>query len=806
MSEASKISSGYSKPPKDVLDVMRAPSLSVPHVSPTSDRMIMVQWQKHKSIERMANPYLRLAGLRVEPHNHSRRDTKMGYGILPCASGYNLVNIADGTQIEIKLPENGYPGPPVWSADGKLFAFRNITVKEVEIWIGDGQTGVVRRVPDARLNPMLDNSLQWMPDQRTVLVKLVPTQMDPPPSKPAALAGPKIQETHGESGQSSTYEFRDTLKSPHDEDLFDYYAASQLAFVDAASLAVQHVGVVDNYWGLDPAPDGKHLLVTVIQKPYSYVTTYNRFPHIVEVWTIVNGSNAATQNIASLPLADRIPLDGVRLGPRKFSWRANVPATLIWAEALDGGDWAVDVPARDKIMMSQAPFSAPPKEVTRVEHRFDNIQWGERPELAILMEYDLNKHWYRSFIINIDEPESSRRSLWDLSMHEKYNNPGKPVHRRLLNGAKVMHQEGNSIFLAGDGSSPDGDRPFLDELDLKSLKSRRLFRCPKSIYEKFLGFDKSDTKSFLTWRQSPNDPPNLFRRTLLTSIEAPDGEATYASESLAITHLPDPAPIIRQIKKRLVKYKRDDGLDLSFQLFTPPGYQAGTRVPTILHAYPRDYADKSTAGQISGSDSRFITLHQYRYLLLAGYAVINEVSFPIIGDPKKAYDTYLEQLVANAKAAVDEVVRLGVADPDKICVTGHSHGALMTANLLAHSNLFQAGVATSGAYNRSLTPFGFQNERRSVWEAPEIYLKVSPFFAANNIKTPLLLMHGEDDANPGTPPAGSRMFYEGIRGNGGITRLVMLPHEPHRYEAQETNEQVVYEMLNWFDKYVKKSH
>jgi len=804
MSEAGKNSSGYERPPKDILDVMRAPSLPVPVVSPTGDRMIMVQWQIYQSIERMRNPYLRLAGIRVEPHNHSRRDTDNGAGIEPCASGYDLVHIADGTQIRIELPENGCPSKPIWSTDGKLFAFRNTTAKAVEIWIGDGQTGAVRRVTDARLNPMLDDSLQWMPDQRTLLVKLVPTGMEPPPSRLASPAGPKIQETDRAKGYCSTYESHDALTGPHDEDLFDYYAASQLAFVDTASLAVQYVGEVDRYSWLDPAPDGKHLLVGVIRKPYSYVTTYCRFPNEVKVWTIVNHSKIATHDIASLPLADRVPSKGVRLGPRNFSWRANVPATLIWTEALDGGDWKVDVPARDKIMMWQAPFSAPPKEVTQLEHRFSEILWGERLELAIVVEYDLNKRWRRSFIINIDEPERLRRPLWDLSMDEKYNDPGTPIHRRLLNGAWVIRQEGNSIFLTGAGSSPDGDRPFLDQLDLKSLKSRRLYRSPKSFYECFVVFDHSDTKSFLTWRQSPNDPPNVFRHMLLTGIDAADGEATFTSESLAITQVPDPTPIVRQIKQRLVKYKRDDGLELSFKLFTPPSYQEGTRVPTILRAYPLEYADTSTAGQISGSQALFTTLKQYKYLLLAGYAILDQVSFPIVGDPKKVYDTYLEQLVANAKAAVDEAVRLGVADPDQIGVTGHSFGAMMTANLIAHSNLFRAGVATSGGYNKTSCPFGFQGERRSLWEVPDVYLKVSPLFAADKIKMPLLLMHGEEDSNPGTPPSDSELFYKAIRGNGGIARLVILPHESHWYRAQQSNEQMVYEMLSWFDKYVKK--
>jgi dipeptidyl aminopeptidase/acylaminoacyl peptidase len=375
----------------------------------------------------------------------------------------------------------------------------------------------------------------------------------------------------------------------------------------------------------------------------------------------------------------------------------------------------------------------------------------------------------------------------------------------LGNGALVLRENGGSIFLSGVGSSPEGDRPFLDRMSLDTLKTERLFRSSKTAYEQFLGFTGDSDARFLTWHQSVMDPPNAFVRTLGTALEASPGEPAFASESVALTHVVDPTPELRQIKKRLVKYKRADGLDLSFTLYTPPGYKEGMRVPTILYAYPRDFAQASTAAQTTGSEQTFTQLYEYRLLLLAGYAILDNASFPVVGDPKKAYDTFLEQLLADAKAAVDEAVRQGVADADRIGVTGHSHGALMTVDLVAHSDLFRAGVATSGSYNKTLTPFGFQNERRSVWEAPEVYLAVSPFFVADKIKTPLLLIHGADDANPGTTPLQSEKLYEAIRGNGGTTRLVFLPNEPHWYTALQSQEQLLYEMVRWFDKYVKEA-
>jgi len=794
--------SGYDLPPKNILDVMLAAPPPIPVVSPAKDRLLLVRFQIYPSIARVATPYLRLAGVRVEPKNHSKHDTPGGYGITSCATSFDLVTIPGGAQVPVALPQVACPQEPMWSADGKMFAFANNAADSVELWIGDAATGAVHRVDGVKLNPMFGGEMQWMPDQKTLLVKLVPEGMGAPPPEPVVPIGPSIQETGGQTGQSSTYENRDTLGNTHDEDLFDYYAASQLAVVDVGTGKITPVGKVANFDAVSAAPDGVHVLVSAIHKPYSYVTTYDRFPHEVEVWDLAGGG-MTTHMIASLPLADRVPIRGVPLGPREFVWRPTDPATLVWAEALDKGDWKVTVPDRDKVMLQKAPFTSPAVEIARSEQRYVGMDWSERPSVAFLEEYDNNTHMRHTLILDVDDPQMKPRQIWDLSSDEHYADPGFPVTKVLANGFEVMRQDGDSIYLSGLGSSPDGDRPFLDRFDIKTLSYERLFRSDKTSYDQFFSFVGPDARKFLTWEQSPMDPPNAFERTLGKHVDAPAGEAVFASTRVAVTHIPDPSPEVRAIKKRLVTYKRADGLDLSFTLYTPPGYKEGTRVPAILYAYPEDFADPSKAGQVTGSQERFTRLRQYQLLLLAGYAILDNASFPIVGDPKKAYDTYTEQLVADAKAAVDEAVRLGVVDPNRIGVTGHSHGALMTANLVTHSDLFRAGVATSGSYNKTLTPFGFQNEQRSVWEAPDVYTKVSPFFYADKIKTPLLIVHGAEDANPGTIPLQSVKLYEAIRGNGGTARLVLLPHEPHWYAALESNEQLVYEMLRWFDKYVK---
>jgi dipeptidyl aminopeptidase/acylaminoacyl peptidase len=785
--------------------VLRAPTPPRPYVDPTGATILLVSWVQYPPMTRVAEPFLRLAGVRVEPKTRRKHDTQGGYGISPCARDFTLVDTQRGSEVHVALPPGGCVDAPSWSADGKRFAFRNTSPDAVELWTADAKSGEAHRVGDVRLNPMLGSgTMQWMPDQKTMLVKLVPDNAGPAPTAPVVLDGPSIQETNGQKGESSTYEARDTLTGKHDEDLFDYYASSQLALVDMDAGKSTRIGAPGILYDVDVAPDGEHVLVHTIRKPYSYVTTFDRFPRVVEVW---DRTGKPAHTVASLPLADRVPVHGVPTGPRDFEWRATEPATLTWAEALDGGDWKAKVPARDKVLMQKAPFTTPPVEVMRTEQRFSGISWGEEPALALLREVDENRHWTRTFTLNVDAPATKPRVLFSLSTDEHYKHPGNPVLRRLPSGAWVVRQSGSAIYLSGDGSSPEGDRPFLDRLDLATQKTDRLFRSEKTAYDWFLAFTTDKASStFMTWRQSPTDPPNAFVRTLgAAQPSAAPGEPTFASAPRPLTHLPDPTPAVRAIKKRLVTYKRKDGVDLSFTLYTPPNYQEGTRIPAILYAYPLDYADASKAGQVTGSEQTFTRLDQYRLLLLAGYAIIDRAAFPIVGDPKKAYDHYLEQLVADATAAVEKAVALGVVDPERVGVTGHSHGALMTVNLLAHSELFRAGVATSGSYNKTLTPFGFQNERRSVWEAQKVYLEASPFFFADKLKLPLLLMHGADDANPGTTPLQATKLYEAVRGNGGTTRLVMLPHEPHWYTAMESNEQLAFEMIRWFDTYVKNA-
>ena len=497
------------------------------------------------------------------------------------------------------------------------------------------------------------------------------------------------------------------------------------------------------------------------------------------------------KRIASLPLANTVPILGVRTGPRVYDWKPTDPATVVWVEAMDGGDTRRPAPFRDRVMQLSAPFSGDASEIVRTEHRYVALQWIGATSLAFLEDNERNSRINRTYLIDAQQPGGARRLVRQLNERELYAHPGNPVMSTLRTGQRTVHLAGDFVFLAGIGSSPDGDRPFLDRLNVRTLASERLYRSVLDEYEEFVALAAADGTQYITRRESPTSPPNYWLRQTSGALTA-------------ITSYADPAPILRQITKQLVSYKRADGTQLSFTLYLPPGYQ-GERLPTVLWAYPLEFNTIDTAGQVSGSTKRFTTISgaSHLFFALGGFAVLDNATMPVVGDPDTVNNTFIGQIVSSAQAAIEKAVSMGVTDPDRVGVAGHSYGAFMTANLLAHSDLFRAGIARSGAYNRTLTPFGFQSERRTLWEAPDTYLKMSPFLSAHLIKEPVLLIHGEADNNTGTFPIQSERMYAALRGNGATVRYVTLPHEAHGYIARESVEHTLAEMIAWFEKWVK---
>jgi len=777
---------GYKKPPKEVLDILNAPVTPGASVSPTRDNMLLTTALRYPPLADLAQPMLRLAGRRINPASNSPH--RLQYSV-----GLTLKRIADGSEVQIQVPPGAKISGIEWSDDGKHFAFLNTTATRVELWAGDAATGKIHNVKNVQVNSVLGTPITWLPDNRTLLVQLVPPSRGAAPALPPVPPEPITQESSGRPGPVRTYE--DLLKSPHDENLFEYYATSQLALVDPASGKTTPIGPAAIFQSIDPSPDGHHLLVTRAHRPFSYLFPDFAFPKDLEVWDM---KGKMVYKVASLPLADQVPIDGVITGPRSVRWTPNEPATLAWVKALDNGDPKKKVAHRDSVLLLKAPFTGQPVEIFKTEQRFANASFTDKG-LMFISDYDRDKRWVRTFIIDPAKPETPAKMIWSRNQQDRYNDPGTPV-TRVVNGQRAITQNGDSIYLIGNGASPEGDRPFLDRFNLQTLKSERLFRSDANAYENVVALLSDDATQFITRRETPTEAPNYFVRSSITVLNA-------GVSPRALTKFPDPMPQLRGIKKQLVTYKRADGVPCSFTLYLPPGYKEGTRLPTVVWAYPLEFNDANTAGQITGSTQRAtsITGPSHLFFLLEGYAVLDNATMPVVGTPETVNNTYIEQVVMSAKAAIDKAVELGVTDPDRVGVGGHSYGAFMTANLLAHSDLFRAGIARSGAYNRTLTPFGFQNERRTIWEAPDLYLKVSPFMFAQKVNEPMLMIHGEADDNTGTFPIQSERMYQALKGQGATVRLVMLPHEAHGYAGRESIEHVLYEMIAWFDKYVKNA-
>ena len=788
--------SGYLMPPKVIVDILDAQPTPTVIVSPDRRTMALLDRFSMPTIAQLAEPIHRIAGTRINPKTNGRQQrTGSVFAI-------TVKSIADGAERKITVPTGANISGVSFSPNGKRLSFLNTKENAIELWVADTATGQSRLVTATdRLNATGGDPVDWLKDAATILVQLVPAGRGPVPAEPRVPTGPNFQENHGKAAPAATYE--DLIKTNHDEVLFEYYFTSQLAIIDTATgrkTLIGKPGILEN---VTPSPNGEYILVSRLKRPFSRLVPMNGFPKEIEIW---NRNGEVVKKIADLPSSEGVPINGVETGPRNVRWRPDQPATVTWVEALDGGDPKNKVPFRDKVVSLDSPFTGAPVEVAKTEWRFGGLSYTEKG-IGLVSESDRATRKTRTWII---ESGAQPRKLWERRQQDAYNNPGTPVVKRDSGlrgfqggggfggfgvGAGLIQQQGDYIYLTGLGSSPEGDRPFIDRLDLKTLKTDRLFRCAEKTYESVVAPLDDDAKTILTEYETATDPPNYYVRDL------PSGTRR------ALTQFKDPARQLAGIQKQFVTYERKDGVKLSGTLYLPPEYKKGERLPMLMWAYPREFTDADTASQISGSPYRFTRVSGPSHLLLLtqGYAIFDNPTMPIIGEGETANDAYVEQLVASAEAAVNKVVEMGVADRDRIGIGGHSYGAFMTANLLAHSDLFRAGIARSGAYNRTLTPFGFQNERRTFWEVPQIYGKMSPFFYANKINEPILLIHGEADDNSGTFPIQSERLYMALKGHGATVRYITLPYEAHGYAGRESVLHTVAEMLNWMDKYVKRA-
>ncbi len=773
--------SGYLLPPKVIVDMLDAPPPPTAEMSPARDVIALLERSSMPGIAELAQPFYRLAGMRINPRtNAPHRATRY--------RNLTLKVIADNSERKVTLP----PSPVIswigFNADGKRFAFTHMRDNGVELWIGETATGQAKAVTPAQLNAVFGEPCSWIAEGGSLLCAFINTGRGPAPQAPVVPSGPNVQESRGVAAPAPTVQ--DMLTSAHDENLFEYYATSQLATVDAVSGQRAPLGRPAIFSTFASSPDGRFTLVTRVKRPFSWILPQGRFPRNAEIWD--NRGNLV-KLIAEVPMVNDVPNGGSIPGPRNWTWQPTQPATVVYAEALDGGNPRNKVEYRDKVMTWAAPFATTtPEELTRTQFRFQGISFTSAGSIW-LTETDRSARMVRTWVL--DGRGAAPRKLFERSSEDAYNNPGNPLRQARNSGGNVVFQNGDNVYMAGVGSSPQGDRPFLDRFNLKTGAKERIFQTEDQTYEPVIGLLSDDGSRFVTRFETRSGPPQIAMR------------GREAGSRRAIAESADPAPALQGVQSQMVTYKRADGVQMRATIHTPAGWTpAKGRLPALLWAYPREFADPEMASQVTGSQYRFTTpgwgtLHMM--FLTQGYAIIDDPTMPIVGPGETANDTYVEQLVASAQAAVDKAVELGIVDRDRVVAGGHSYGAFMTANLLAHSDIFRAGIARSGAYNRTLTPFGFQNEERTFWEVPQLYSRMSPFNYADKIKEPILLIHGEADDNAGTYPVQSERFYRALKGHGATVRYVTLPHEAHGYAARESVLHTVAEMLNWANEWTK---
>lgn len=775
----------YQLPPDAIVKIVDARPTPSVSVSPDRKHMLISERPGLITISELSAEELRLAGLRIDP-------AISGPSRQTYSRSFTISDIDGNNQMQINgLPPGAALGSPVWSNDGSRFLFTNTTGNGIELWVCNIADLSLGRIATG-LNMVFGDSGTWLPDNKSILYIVCDPARGKRPERSRVPGGPVVQENKGRQGQVATYQ--DLLADPADEEVFGYFAMSQLMIWDGSNSAP--VGKPAMITGFSPSPDGKYVMVTELQRPFSYLVPYNSFPTLTRIWDM-SGRNIRT--LYEKPLIENFPrdYDAVLPGPRFFSWRADRPAIICWAEALDGGNYKTEMQYHDQVLMLEAPFTGDPVRLIATEKRFSGITWG-RDDFALITE-GLSRTRVRvvsSF--NPSDGSLAKKKIFEYNADDGYGNPGRFVTDANIYGRDVLYfsDKGKSLYLTGQGASPEGDRPFLDRYEIASGAKTRLWRSEAPCFETIASFLDIQKGLILTNRQSVSEVPNYYIRNLKK------GTITQ------VTKFENPYPQLAGVKKELVRYKRNDSVDLSFTLYLPAGYDSRKDgpLPTLLWAYPREFNDAGAAGQVTGSPYTFTRISPASALVYVtqGYAILMDASFPIVGtEGKEPNDTFIEQLVADAEGAINKAVAMGVTDRNRVAVSGHSYGAFMTANLLANTRLFAAGIAESGAYNRTLTPFGFQNERRSYWEAPGVYNRMSPFMQADKVKDPIMLIHGMADNNSGTFPIQSERFYAALKGFGATARLVLLPYESHGYAARETILHKHWEVLNWMDTYVK---
>lgn len=778
---------GYKTPPKDISDMLLAKPTPGVSIDEKGEWMLFLQSSSYPSVEELAKPELRIAGLRINPENYS--PSRQNF-----IKELTLKNIRTGKSFPITgLPTPLFAGNVSWSPDFSKIAFTQTGKSTIDLYVITVATQKALKINKRSLNT-ITGGIDWL-DNNSILYRSALKPATAAPAKPLVPKGPAVQENYGNASPRPT--FQDMIKSPHDEALFEFYATTQL--VKNTNGVETLIGKPAIYSSASVSPDKKYMLLRTVKKPFSYLVPWNGF---LSELSITDSKGLLVKKMADLPSSETAPSgnDNVQMAPRAFEWRDDEPATLVWCEPLDSGMIKKQVPFRDAVYTLLAPFTGAKKELLKTSMRYSGITWGNATT-ALLAEGLRGKQVTQMHRLNPSTGELY--TLMSRNSTDAYSNPGNPVLKENQYGKDVLQFIGNGstiLMINNTGSSPKGDLPFLLSYDLSNKKADTLWRCAEGYFETITRVLDADKLSLITRRESKTEVPNYWRKELRLRIA-----------DRPLTEFSNPYPQLDGISKQKIKYKRADGVDLTGELLLPKNYNAAKDgpLPVFIWAYPAEFNSAADAGQIRGSENRFTLVNWGSpvFYVTQGYAVLNNAEMPIVATnkDKKPNDDFVDQLKMNAEAAINKLSEIGVGDKNRMAVGGHSYGAFMTANLLAHTNLFKGGIARSGAYNRTLTPFGFQNEDRTYWQAPELYNNMSPFSYANNIKTPILLIHGDADNNTGTYPIQSERLFNAIKGHGGTVKYVSLPFESHGYAGRENVLHMLAEQFEWLEKYVKNA-